>query len=118
MKPFLLFIVLMPLHAASVELSPSTNSEMAFALATQQILYTSDTLPEVTVFQTWDKFSECAGTVESCPDSKIYIVVNIGDLYEEPKLYQLPPAKGWEFISSSTNSEFCLLYTSPSPRDA
>ncbi|MEW5834899.1 MAG: hypothetical protein AB1832_07570 [Pseudomonadota bacterium] len=41
---------------------------------------------------------ECSGTVDSCPDVRLYIALTSGDLGDRPTLYELPPAKGWAFL--------------------
>jgi hypothetical protein len=60
---------------------------------------------------------ECWSKLESCPDTRLFITVSVGDLYEVPQLYELPAAKGWKFISHSTldkgRVELVLVTTLP-----
>jgi hypothetical protein len=47
---------------------------------------------------------ECGGTVESCPDVRLFVTVSFGDLGETPVLFEMPPQKGWEFVEWATPS--------------
>ncbi len=47
---------------------------------------------------------ECGGTVESCPDVRLFVTVSFGDLGETPALFEIPPQKGWEFGGWATPS--------------
>lgn len=42
---------------------------------------------------------ECWGSLESCPNWKLFFTVFAGDLDGQPLLFELPEAKGWEFVS-------------------
>jgi len=54
--------------------------------------------PYIRVFVVPEVIGECRGTLESCPDWRLYITISMGDLYEEPFLFQFPSSKGWEFL--------------------
>lgn len=44
---------------------------------------------------------ECGGMISTCPDFRLFFSYVTGDLYQEPVVFQLPAAKGWEFVGGS-----------------
>ncbi|RME12942.1 MAG: hypothetical protein D6816_00410, partial [Bacteroidetes bacterium] len=44
---------------------------------------------------------ECGGSISSCPTHRLLFAYVTGDLYQKPVVFQLPPAKGWEFVGWS-----------------
>ena len=93
----------------AVTLSKSKNSELALILSTFEVLYKSNTFPNVMVIETWEEISECGGPFESCPNARLFVIVSNGDLYEVPSLYELPKSKGWKFIDFFEKDNFYLL---------
>jgi hypothetical protein len=90
-------------------LSKSTDSELAHILTTFEVLYKSNNFPIVAVIQTWEEISECDGIFESCPNARLFITVNSGDLYEVPLLYELPKSKGWKFVDYTETEQYFFL---------
>ena len=57
---------------------------------------------------------ECWGTVDSCPDVQLFVVVTPQALYQDPQVFQLPSSKGWEFIRWNENNSFTVKTSIPS----
>jgi len=93
-------------------LSKSENLELALILSTSEVVFKSNTFPNVLVIETWEEISECGGLFESCPNARLFVIVSNGDLYEVPALYELPKSKGWKFIDFVEKDNFYLLSVS------
>lgn len=101
MKSFAAVLLLLPIVALAHDLAPVKQHELASVLGLLEELTTAPPAPEqpyiVRIFAAPSEVGECGGTVESCPDVRLFITVSSGDLGEMPVLYQLPVSKGWEF---------------------
>lgn len=97
----------------SSELVKNTDIDLAYILGTQEVLHESKGFHFVQVIQTWETISECGGTYQSCPNARLFILVSTGDLYEPPRLYELPKSKGWKVVDSweTENERYILLQT-------
>ena len=100
MKKFAAVMILLPSLAFAGTLSPSKNQYLATTLGLlEQLASAAPDQPYfVRVFAVPEAVLECGGTVNSCPNVKLYITVSTGDLGEPPVLFQLPASKGWEFV--------------------
>ncbi|KGI79238.1 hypothetical protein [Oleiagrimonas soli] len=89
-----------PVRAA--DLPPSTDHRLATILGLAQEIAATDGRSEqpyrVRIYAIPDAIEECAGSVASCPDVRLFVSVSSGDLGETPSLYVLPPRKGWTFL--------------------
>ena len=56
---------------------------------------------------------ECWGTVDSCPDVRLFVVILPEALYQDPCVFQLPSAKEWEFIRWNGNRSFTVKTSIP-----
>jgi hypothetical protein len=87
------------LACSAKPLPPVTRIDAASVLAFQHILAETTigarTYRLITAPYT---VGECWGKITSCPNERLLIVVVPSDLYEKPLLFQLPEAKGWQFI--------------------
>jgi hypothetical protein len=92
------FLVFAPLSSTASDLIKSQDEKLAHILTTMEVLYESTKLPYVEVIQSWEEIAECGGSYQSCPNARLFIATSLGDLYESPMLYELPKAKGWEFV--------------------
>jgi hypothetical protein len=95
-------LAVMPLVASSADLSPVKDSRLATVLALSEEISPKVPVGEqpyfVRLFAAPVLIGECGGTVSSCPNVRLFVAVTAGDLGETPVLYELPTAKGWEFI--------------------
>ena len=107
MKNLASVLILIPSLACAGTLSPSKDQKLATTLGLLEEISTTD--PDqpyfVRVFAVPEAVLECEGTVQSCPDVKLYITFSVGDLGEPPVLFQLPASKGWEFVGWSKPEE-------------
>lgn len=103
MKFLVIPLLLLPVVASAGDLVPVKKPELATVLGLLDVLATSP--PDsnqpyiVRVYAAPTSLGECGGTVDSCPDVRLFVTVSNGDLGETPVLYQLPMQKGWEFKS-------------------
>lgn len=97
----LVLLLLFPLVAPAGELPRVRKPELASVLGFLDVLATSSGDSEqpyiVRIYAAPTSINECDGTVDSCPDVRLFVTVSNGDLGETPVLYQLPLQKGWEF---------------------
>ncbi len=104
---YLLFLTLaLSTIANSQELSLIKNNETAMLLATSHEIYSGrgdgHNIPYlVRAITSPTVIGECGGTIESCPDIRLFVVISMGDLGEIPKVLELPREKGWKFVSLS-----------------
>lgn len=49
------------------------------------------------------------GEYQTCPNARLFISVNTGDLYEVPALFELPKSKGWQYVSFVEHDDSFLL---------
>jgi hypothetical protein len=86
----------------SADLVPVKNAQLASVLGLLEEISPESPAPEqpyiVRVFAAPVIVGECQGAVSSCPDVRIFVTVSTGDLGDAPVLYELPVAKGWEFM--------------------
>ena len=82
-------------------LEPSGKKETARALAFGNLVAENTEMSGgqfiVKIFEVPQLLGECWGELESCPDVALLFTVHRPELYEDPKLYELPMSKGWEF---------------------
>jgi hypothetical protein len=97
-------LCLLPISSYCEELRTVENKELAFALGASTVLLDNsndnNTPFHFKVITVPVAIDECWGTIESCPDQKLYITVSTGDLNDTPSLYQLPVAKNWDVVES------------------
>ena len=102
MKFLVLVSMLLAMPAASVELPRLEKPELATVLGLHEELASTTPRSEqpyfVRVFSVPVGVYECGGSVESCPDVRLFVTVSFGDLGETPALFELPAQKGWEFV--------------------
>lgn len=95
-------LALAPLAAQCADLMPVKDARLATVLALSEEISprppAADQPLFVRVYAAPDTIGECGGNVASCPDVRLFIAVSSGDLGETPVLYELPAAKGWEFV--------------------
>ncbi len=121
MRYILFFIALAPISVLASELKRSESQELAYILGTMDVIYSSNNLGKDPIFvsaiRSYKEIGECWGKIDSCPDSRLLIVTSMGDLYEDPQLYELPVSKGWEFVSSDVteNRELIIVVKSVLP---
>lgn len=101
MKLLVAFLLLFPAAVSAHDLVPMDKPELATVLGLLDELATtppdSDQPYIVRIYAAPTGVYECGGTVASCPDVRLFVVVSHGDLGETPVLYQLPLQKGWQF---------------------
>jgi len=107
MKKLVAVLILLPSLAYGGVLSPSKNQNLATTLGLLEEISTADSNQPyfVRVFAVPEAVLECGGTVQSCPNVRLYITFSSGDLDEVPMLFQLPASKGWEFVGWSKPTE-------------
>lgn len=104
MKSLLCFTVLalVPLATVCADLKPVQDVRLATVLGLAEEIAPRPKPAEqplsVRVYAAPVLIGECNGSVPSCPDVCLFVTVSSGDLGETPVLYELPAAKGWEFI--------------------
>jgi len=102
----LLFLLLTPTAASAHNLTSVKKPALALVLGLLEELTPTKPEPDqpyiVRVFASPAFVGECGGSVSSCPDVRLFITVANGDLGETPVLYQLPTAKGWDFVRWSS----------------
>jgi hypothetical protein len=86
---------------------PARNQNLATTLGLLEEISTADSGHPyfVRVFAVPEAVLECGGTIQSCPNVKLYITFSTGDLGDPPVLFQLPSSKGWEFMGWSRPTE-------------
>jgi hypothetical protein len=108
MKLLALLFLLLAMPSAARELARVEDPELATVLGLQHELGTSSPRSEqpyfVRVFSVPVGVYECGGSVESCPDVRLFVTVSFGDLGETPALFELPAKKGWQFVGWLTPS--------------
>jgi len=101
MKFLVILLLLFPIVASAHDLAPVKKPELATVLGLLDELATtppSSGQPYIVrIYAAPTGVYECGGTVDSCPDVRLFVTVSNGDLGETPVLYQLPMQKGWEF---------------------
>ena len=89
--------------AISEELQPLDNETLAQAMAFRAELANSDgngSFAHTVRIWVFPKIiGECWGKISTCPDWRIVFTLVTGDMYDEPRVFELPVAKGWEFVS-------------------
>ena len=86
--------------AHSDPLQPVRNQNLASILQTLDELTNNFRGPgpyQVRIFDVPEFIGECGGTIQSCPNVALYIVVAEDGLGNPATLYELPLAKGWKF---------------------
>ena len=82
---------------------PIDNDSMSQVVAFGHVLAESDSssgFPNRVKIVTFPPVvAECWGKIATCPDHRLVFVLTTGDMYDEPHLFELPTAKGWEFVS-------------------
>lgn len=105
----LILTTLLASTAGASEWRHIENKDLEIALAYGIELANSDSAPVsypfIRLYAVPEVVGECGGTVESCPDWRLYMTVSMGDLYEEPLLFQFPSSKGWEFMGWQQTDE-------------
>ncbi len=108
MKFLALISLLLAMPAASHELLRLEKPELATVLGLHEELASTTPRSEqpyfVRVFSVPVGVYECGGSVESCPNVRLFVTVSFGDLGETPALFELPAQKGWEFVGWVTSS--------------
>jgi len=101
MKTSGVLLLLIPALAVAADLPPLKKTELATVLALQREISTSNPSESsyfVRVFEAPVEIGECGGSIASCPDVRLLISASTGDLLDTPVLYELPRAKGWQFV--------------------
>lgn len=92
----------MPLTAMCSDLMPMKDARLATVLGLSEEISPKSGAIElplfVRVYAAPIAIGECDGDVASCPNVRLFVTVSSGDLGEKPVLYELPAAKGWEFM--------------------
>ena len=57
---------------------------------------------------------ECWGEIESCPDVRLFVVLQPDALGQEPVLFRMPNSKGWEFVEWKSRLVFVIKTRIPS----
>ena len=95
-------LAMAPLTAMCADLTPVKDGRLAAVLGLSEEISpkpgASNLSLFVRVYAAPVLIGECDGNVVSCPDVRLFITVSSGDLGETPVLYELPAAKGWEFV--------------------
>ncbi len=86
-----------------------SNTELSFILSSMEVLYKNKSFPQIRVIQSWESQTECDGEYQTCPNARLFISVNTGDLYEVPALFELPKSKGWQYVSFVEHDDSFLL---------
>ena len=98
-----------PPSVAKQPLTQASSREQALLLGTIEELINYkpfiDTPHRVRVFAAQTSVGKCWRTLESCPNVRLLISVATGDLYDTPKLYELPPEKGWTVVKTMKTVE-------------
>ena len=100
MKYIVIVLLLFSTYASADQLVPSKNYELSHILGTMRVVYENKDLPFVRIIKSKEEISECGGTFETCPNSRLFIIVSMGDLGDPPILYELPKSKGWKLDST------------------
>jgi len=102
MKRLCVLLAFLAPQTMASELKPLQDANLSTILGFLDELETtprdSDQLYFVRAFAAPVELGECGGRISSCPDVRLYISASTGDLGDVPKLFVLPPAKGWEFV--------------------
>ncbi len=99
----ILLCLLLTATAFGSDWRPLDDKEFAAALTYGVEIANSDSAPVsypyTRIYAVPEVVGECWGVLESCPDWRLYIAISMGDLYEEPLLFQFPiESKGWKFV--------------------
>lgn len=97
-------------HSALADVwQPLDDDDLTIALAYGTEIADSTDEPGasyvVRVYAVPEEIGECWGSLDSCPDWRLYIAVSTGDLYEKPFLYRFINSKGWEFLGWQDTNE-------------
>ncbi len=93
-----LVLALAAISANAGPLAPVRDKQLASLVAFQTVLAEKSAGSySVKVLVAPYRWAECDGTVQSCPDTRLYISVVPDGLGIESRLYRLPDAKKWEF---------------------
>lgn len=108
MKLLALLTVFLSIPMSAQTMGRLDQPELATVLGLQEELAPAVPRAEqpyfVRIFSVPVGLYECSGTVESCPDVRLFVTVSSGDLGETPALFEIPPQKGWEFVEWATPS--------------
>jgi len=108
MKLLALITLFLAIPTSAMNMARLDKPELATVLGLQQELALTTPRPEqpffVRIYSAPVDNYECGGTVDSCPDVRLFVTVSFGDLGETPALFELPPEKGWEFTGWVTPS--------------
>ena len=101
----LLLLVMANLTAVAAPLEVVRHEQLVTALSYQteiaNNLEKSQAPYMVRVYEVPTVIEECWGKIESCPDHLLYITASERDLNATPRLYRLPKAEGWKFVTWS-----------------
>ena len=104
-------ICLSPGQTQANGLTEVTLEPLAAALAWGTLIAESNEVNRVRIISSPAAISECRGTIASCPDIRLYVAVATEELYEPAVAYELPPAKGWEFIGWDKTDNGFVFFT-------
>jgi hypothetical protein len=83
-------------------LKPLENEGMSQLVSYGHLLAQSDRQSgfsgEIRIFVFPVEVGECWGTINSCPDVRLAFALTSGDMYADQEAFELPVAKGWEFV--------------------
>jgi hypothetical protein len=107
--PFFLFLI--SFQVSAEQIAEVKDDALSMILGTLRIAYESnrDDPVQVRVVVTDEVIGECWGKISTCPDVRLFIVVSNGDLYETPKVFELPKSKGWARVISTRNKDSVIL---------
>jgi hypothetical protein len=99
---YIIFLLLMmlPVFASPQQLTDIRDEHLAQMLANMVVLADdadAGNSYKIRVIEVPAEFGQCSGSIMSCPDVELYIVVAANSTQMEPHLYKLPNAKGWKF---------------------
>ncbi|WP_062565255.1 hypothetical protein [Pseudoalteromonas shioyasakiensis] len=109
MKYRILVLLMLASSFQAKSVQKLSNTELSFILSSMEVLYKNKSFPQIRVIQSWESQTECDGEYQTCPNARLFISVNTGDLYEVPALFELPKSKGWQYVSFVEHDDSFLL---------
>jgi len=109
MKYRILVLLMLASSFQAKSVQKLSNTELSFIFSSMEVLYKNKSFPQIRVIQSWESQTECDGEYQTCPNARLFISVNTGDLYEVPALFELPKSKGWQYVSFVEHDDSFLL---------
>ncbi len=109
MKYKILVLLMLASSFQAKSVQKLSNTELSFIFSSMEVLYKNKSFPQIRVIQSWESQTECDGEYQTCPNARLFISVNTGDLYEVPALFELPKSKGWQYVSFVEHDDSFLL---------